>query len=148
MPALQPALKLFASGLPDRTLQQDYSDFYSWYDGCKQLAPDAERPHSPGVTDGDVFWMQNFGTAQVGAKLPKIDLRDIALRTLAESKPDITLDQLRMKTLSPVVVAIRSTVMERAIRADHRTIDIANFLNTSDSTVSRHRTRMALATPP
>jgi REP-associated tyrosine transposase len=78
MPALQPALKLFASGLPDRTLQQDYSD---------------------------------------------------------------------LKTLSPVLVAIRSTVMERAIRADHRTIDIANFLNASDSTISRLRTRMALAAP-
>jgi REP element-mobilizing transposase RayT len=143
--ALQPALELFTSGLPDRTARQDYSDFYSWFDTCKQLAPDAPRPHSPGVTDGDVFWMQNFGSTRAGVERPRGDLRDIALRTLAESAPDVRLELIRMGAYNRRLIAVRDTIVVRALRAGHRPIDIANLLNTSDSTVSRVRTRLAQA---
>jgi REP element-mobilizing transposase RayT len=142
-PSLQPAFDLFASGLPDRTTRQDYSDFYSWYDTCKRLAPDAPRPHSPGVTDSDVFWMHNFGTRPDRTERPSSDLRDIALRTLAESTPEITLDLVRAGAHIRPLAAVRDAIALQALRAGHRPIDIANFLNTSDSTVSRVRTRLA-----
>jgi REP element-mobilizing transposase RayT len=145
VPALKPALELFKSGLPDRTARQDYSDFYSWYDTCKRLAPDAPRPYSPGVTDGDVFWMQHFGSMHAGVERPRADLRDIALRTLADSAPDITLDLVRTRAYSRPLIAVRDAIVVRALRAGHRSIDIASFLNTSDSTVSRVRTRLAQA---
>ena len=148
VPSLQPALELFRSGLPDRTARQDYLDFYSWYDTCKQLMPDAPRPHSPGVTEGDVFWLRNFGSTRAGAERPREDLRDIALRTIAESAPDVTLELIRLGAYNRLLISIRDTIAVRALRAGHRSIDIANFLNTSDSTVSRVRTRLAQASPP
>ena len=137
--ALQPALELFASGLPDRTIYQDYSDFYAWYDACKRLEPGEPRPHSPGVTEGDVYWMQNFGTTRVSADRPRTDLRDIVKRALAESKPDVTLERLRQGDYSKQLVAIRNVIVAQALRADHRPADIAHYLNVSDSTVSRVR---------
>jgi hypothetical protein len=134
--------------LSDRTLEQEYSDFYSWYNTCKQLAPDAPHPHSPGVTEGDVFWMHNFGNLLTIRERPRTDLRDIALLTIAESQHNVTLEMLRMKSKSPILVAIRASIIERAAHARHRTTDIANFLNASDTTVSRVRTRSVLAETP
>jgi REP element-mobilizing transposase RayT len=140
--ALQPAIELFASGLPDRTIYQDYLDFYAWYDASKRLGPGEPRPHSPGVTDGDVYWMQNFGTTRVTADRPRTDLRDIVDRALAESKPEVTLERLRQGAYSRRLVAIRNAIIARARHAGHRSADIAHYLNTSDSTVSRVRSSL------
>jgi hypothetical protein len=137
--ALQPAIELFSSGLPDPTIYQDYLDFYAWYDACKRLAPGEPRPHAPGVTDGDVYWMQNFGTNRVVADRPRTDLRDIVDRALTESKPDVTLERLRHGAYTRRLVAIRNAIVVRAWRAGHRPADMAHYLNISDSTVSRVR---------
>jgi REP-associated tyrosine transposase len=135
--ALRPAVELFRSGLADRTAQQDYADFYAWYDACKKLDPDDLLPCSPGVTAGDEYWLRNFEVTQGADLQSNSDLRDVVRRALMELAPDMTLDQLRAGGYSKSFLAIRSGVIDCALRADHRPFRIARFLNISDSTVSR-----------
>jgi REP element-mobilizing transposase RayT len=137
--ALRPAVEVFASGLRDRTAQQDYADYYAWYDACKKLGPGDPPPHSPGVTAGDEYWLNNFSVRPVPLIVPRNDLRDIVRRALTEVAPVVTLDELRAGSRSSQVVAARNAVIDRALRAGHRPVSIARFLNTSDTTVSRVR---------
>ncbi|MGH7553761.1 MAG: transposase [Longimicrobiales bacterium] len=136
---LRPATELFASGLPGRTAEQDYADYYAWYDACKTLGPDDLRPHTPGATARDEFWINNFDGRPVPDVRPPSDLSDLVRRTLTQFAPIITLDQLRAGVRAKAVVAARNIVIERALRAGHRPINVARFLNTSDTTVSRVR---------
>ena len=135
---LRPAVGLFGSGLPDRTPQQDYADFYKWYDACKNVGPDELRPQAPGLTAGDEFWLQNFGkkTAIVEEYFRR-DLNVVVEQTLREQTPRITLRQLRAGGRTRSILEIRNVVIERALRAGHRPVNVARFLNTSDSTISR-----------
>ncbi|MGH7469471.1 MAG: transposase [Longimicrobiales bacterium] len=137
--ALRPAVHLFASGLTDRTPQQDYADYYAWYDTCKNLGPDDPRPHSPGVTPADEFWMANFSVTPAPDAFTQRDLSDIVARALADLAPVITLDQIRAGMRSRPVSAIRKTLIAHALQAGHQRIKIARFLSTSDTTVSRVR---------
>jgi REP element-mobilizing transposase RayT len=143
---LHPVIELFASGLPDRTPQQDYADYYAWYDACRELGPDDPRPHSPGVTAGDEFWVANFAVKCLPDSRPQSDLGDVVRRTLTAIAPDITLDQIRSGVRTKSVVAARSAAIAQALRAGHRPISVAQFLNTSDTTVSR--VRVALPKSP
>ena len=139
---IQPAIELFASGLPDRTPSQDYADFYAWYDACKQLGPDDPRPYSPGITEGDVFWLDNFTSGDV-AERRRADLRDVVLRALAELAPGLKVVDLRGSVRTKRVVAVRTAVVERALNAGHEPVDVARFLNLADSSVSRVNVALA-----
>jgi REP element-mobilizing transposase RayT len=141
--AFRPAVELFASGLPDRTVQQDYADFYAWYDACKKLGPDELLPRAPGVTPGDGYWLRNFEVQPQTEHHILPDLRDVVLRALAVLAPGMTLEQLRTTGYSKSSAALRDAVIEWALRAGHRPVHIARFLNTSDSTVSRVNVRLA-----
>ncbi|MEX2283593.1 MAG: hypothetical protein WEE89_14000 [Gemmatimonadota bacterium] len=141
--ALYAVNDLFASGLPDRTPQQDYADFYVWYDACKKLAPSDPRPYAPGVTAGDEYWLENFGVKRLAKRSYRPDLRDVVIIALAELAPTISLDALRVGLRTRPLIALRQAIIERALRAGHRPIDVARYLNTSDSTVSRVNVALA-----
>jgi REP element-mobilizing transposase RayT len=65
------------------------------------------------------------------------DLRDLVLSTLREVDPPIELDLLRMRRYGRAAAAVRRIVIERAIRAGYRGVQIARFLHVSEATVSK-----------
>jgi REP element-mobilizing transposase RayT len=137
--ALRPVTELFASGLSDRTAQQDYADYYAWYDACKNVGADELKPLAPGVTAGDEYWQRNYGSSSASNVDSTPDLGDVVKRALAQAPPDVSLELIRTGVRTRRVSAIRRLLIERALRVHHRPIDVAQFLNTSPTTVSNVR---------
>ena len=145
-PEISSALNLFA--LRERhsvnDLWADYMEWDAWQKACKDLGPDLPHPAPPNTEAGDEYWAATFHSAPPPPRTPvhRPDLRDIALRTIRERAPQLTLDLLLSRQGGPVVNGIRAEIVTNATRAGYRGSVIGRFLCISDAAVSRIRTRL------
>jgi REP element-mobilizing transposase RayT len=134
-------MHLFArsSGGTEEQLRGDYDAFLAWrlqtiedeLYGRPRVAWPAEA--------GDVQWVKRFGQASmppVRRKPDPPDLEAIALQTLRECAPDLSIALLRSRKHDRRVVEVRRRVIENALRAGASARAIALFLDVSDATVS------------
>ena len=101
-------------------------------------------PTMPAYAGGDVYWVERFAASSLApATRPvhpaRLDLRDIARRTLRDNDPELPLSLLRSGRRSKAIVAVRRQFILRAKDHGHRNRAIARFLNVSDVTVSYTR---------
>ncbi len=123
-----------------------YLRYYAWRDQCASLPEDAPRPPRPEVAFGNSFWARDFVSLPQDP-LRRPDLRDIVVRAIQEIAPGLDLDMLRLRRRGSTIVALRRAIIERAVRAGHRGVDIARILNVSETTVSKVATAI-LDRPP
>jgi putative transposase len=155
-PLIHGALRLFsrASACTVPESCRDYSAFLAWRilmdhhvesGGCLLGAPAPARPCTDG---GDRHWLDVYGApsgdefherrASCDAALGgcALELRDLAVGTLARVAPHLDLDQLRSGARTRPLVKVRRQVIACALNAGHRPIQIARFLGISSSAVS------------
>ena len=146
-------LGLFApdAGCTHERVRDNYRTFLDWRlqtdaanlareNGCDVFFPNSPRYHG-----GDQYWIERFGAScpprseAPNGVVARIDLRDLARRTLCDVEPTIPLDLLRSGGRTRPLVALRRHFILRAKRNGHRNRAIARFLNIDDATVSRTR---------
>jgi hypothetical protein len=140
---IAPLVELFASDTHDSAdaLHKDYERYVAWRQECDRLPKGALKPPSPPVLCGDAHFERLFGWSaeQVvppkGARKP--DLRDLVLATIRELDPRLDLELLRVRRYGRSAAAIRTIIIKRAILAGFRVVQIARFLNVSETTVSK-----------
>lgn len=149
------AVPLFASG-PDRSLDQlrrDYADHIAWRLALDRWQEgDGPPPPFPGSSSalpeawGELRWSRGLtplfhvpATPGVGAGggAPRPDLADIARVTLAIESGDLSLDLIRGRRGGKEVSRLRHRIVERAHHAGYRNVEIARFLDLSESAVSK-----------
>lgn len=149
------ALRLFASR-DSRTPAQwtrDYRTFMTWRTqmdawilngGDQQFHP----PSRPCTEAGDASWADWHAAPAAGkggdSRLPRADLRDIALASLSVLAPGMPLDDLRAGGAEKQVVRVRRHFILRALAAGYSGRKIAGFLCVSPSTVSSSRAAAAV----
>lgn len=147
LPLVRTALELFADEASGHDAADGYLRYVKWRDECDQLPEDALRPPRPRARFGDVYYLQEFAAIPVLDWSPEADLRDVVLRSLQGIAPELTVHDLRQPRRGRPFVSIRRQVIAAAVRARYRVRDIANFLNVSDTTVSRVATTVSPRPP-
>lgn len=110
---------------------------------AREGACDVFYPSSPRYKGGDQYWIERFGahcpsrSEAPSVGVARLDLRDLARRTLCDVEPAMPLDFLRSGRRTKPLVAVRRHFILRAKRNGHRNSAIARFLNIDDATVSR-----------
>lgn len=149
------ALSLFAprERLELPALRRAYREHVGWRVRCDlhEMAEalgkaNGPAPGPPSVLSGDMYWARAFAvpfrpSAQRSGReglvrAPRTDLREIAVRTLAEQAPGLELERVRSGDKGRAVVRIRRIMVPRMSAAGHRGGAIARFLRVSDQCVS------------
>lgn len=155
-------LRLFApdDGLAPRASRLAYRDYETWRLGCDalrggsshdskpELSPSAPVPPPPPVlAGGDLCWSRDYaplfsdspprpGSATGPDDRTRLDLRDLALRTLTIEAPGVPLDRVRSSDKCRPVVRARRKVVERLDAAGYGGAVIAGYLGVSHQCVS------------
>ncbi len=137
-PHLTTALELYSPRGPLDASRQilAYLAYLAWQESRHQESDDRPPPPRPRCAYGDHYWRTNFTTLTLPLN-PKPDLRDIVLRVLQEETPGVNLNILRLRRGGTAMVRVRHRAIERAYLAGYRGVDVARFLNISETTVSK-----------
>jgi REP element-mobilizing transposase RayT len=149
--AIDQAVRVFAcrSEQPVERCRRDYRAFMRW-----RLAMDAylgdesdtlhRVPRMPLSLGGDLHWHREYGSARLvrmtGTAAPVVrppDLRDHVIISLRELDAEFPLDLLRSGGRTRPLVRVRAQVIARALSAGYAGVTVAEFLNISQSSVSR-----------
>ena len=135
---LGPALELFAptAAASTQDMYAGYLQFARWRAVCDELPKEAPRPPGPAFPWGDHYWAGRF-RSRPREKFARADLRDVVLQVLAERAPGLDIETLRLRRAGGVISEVRRTAIARAVAGGHRGVRIAQFLNVSESTVSK-----------
>ena len=150
-------LPLFAAG-PERSLEdlrEDYRDVIDWRLAMDRLGhdrdpatDDSELPARPPVGWAGPSWAaslsplfhppaymaQRAGDAALPS--PAADMTTLARATLATEAPDVPLDLIRGAGQGRERSRLRHVIMRRLHAAGYRNVQIARFMDASESTVS------------
>jgi REP element-mobilizing transposase RayT len=145
-------LRLFAHEPSDSptSAAANYAAYLEWRVRMDALlrarSQDREPPvplERPATSAGDVYWAERFGALcmpRAERQLPRRhtpDLRDLALRFVAECDPPFELGLLRSGLRSRPLVKVRREFIRRARDLGYRNRVIARFLRVSDVAVSK-----------
>jgi REP-associated tyrosine transposase len=128
------------------TVHSDYSNYVRIRRERDLLAAaDASSawPVLPNSSEGDRYWALHFDRVNATQqpdrreRRDRPDLRDLVRQVLSECEPELTLELLRSTRGGKRMVAVRREIVSRAKRVGHRGVDIARFVNISESAVSR-----------
>jgi REP element-mobilizing transposase RayT len=138
-PRLTPILELFAASAhaTPEALYAGYGRFAEWRHRCEALPPDVVHPPGPLFPWGDHRWSHDMHRTPIEDRSSRRDLRDIVHQTIREVAPGLTVDLLRLRGGGPLISATRRHIVERAIAAGHPGVLVAEYLNLSESTVSK-----------
>jgi hypothetical protein len=100
----------------------------------------------PALPAGDLHFLRSFCALPPSNGRPNKDLRDKAIELLASISIEPNIEALRKPNLSHQLGSVRRELIAGLLQAGYRGRDIANFLRTSDSTVSRIAIEMRYAT--
>ena len=139
LPPVVPALELFASSAPDshEDMCKGYLAFVAWRQHCDALLDDAKKPPGPLFLWGDACFARNWRGAPQLAPGQRPDLRDVVVHALRELAPALDLQVLRLRRGGKNISAVRKQIIARAVAAGHRGVAISDYLNVSETTVSR-----------
>jgi REP element-mobilizing transposase RayT len=148
--AAESTLQLFATRMdrPSDACRRDYRAFLQWrvafdaFLACGGNPGDPLAPDRPWCAGGDVYWLRAFGDRAHRAGLPtspppREDIGQLARRVLQESAPDLGLGMLRSGSKARRIAQVRRLVIGRALEAGYAGHQVARFLHTSPSSVSR-----------
>ena len=143
-PEVAVALEIFASekNRSHKQLQEDYRRYAEHRVLCRGLAEGDPHPAGPPMRAGDEAWIERFGSGYQQPGRTPIDLRDIVRVVIRDVAPNLPLELLRSRRGGAAISAVREEVVRRATLANHRGVDIATYLNVSEPTVSKIRSRL------
>jgi hypothetical protein len=141
----QGALPTFATCVGNDVARHctDYMSFLEWRRrlDLQTARPDLMLyvPNKPCTASGDDNWSAEYGAASGIDRTVKgyrADLRDLALKTMAQFAPDMDLGLLCSGGRTRPLVSVRRQLISRALVAGYRTSQIARFLNVSSTAIS------------
>jgi hypothetical protein len=116
----------------------------------KDAADDLDIPYDvppPRTREGDRYYMKSFIAVPVNPRRFKMDLRDKALEILEEIGGNLTIEELRRRTLPRSFAAIRCQLIAGLLMYGCRGKAIAEFLRISESAVSKVATALRYGYP-
>jgi REP element-mobilizing transposase RayT len=120
-------------------LQRAYCEYLEWriekdrHDEEGTVCPTRE----PLMPAGDAHFLRSFCALPPTNGRPSRDLRDYAIKLLSAIDEQLSIDSLRKRNLPRNLSAARRELIAGLLQARYKGCDIANFLRTADSTVSR-----------
>lgn len=123
-----------------------YAEFIAWRIDADAraaggLPPSMAQP--PAFHGGDVAWAVLYGapsaTGAAGAAISgrRQELSEIAQCAIDQLAPGLQLDLLRLGDRTRTTVAVRTTIIARALAVGHQPSAISRYLRVSSTTVSR-----------
>lgn len=112
------------------------------------LPPSMAQP--PVFRGGDVAWAALYGassaTGAAGAAISgrRQELSEIAQCAINQLAPGLQLDLLRLGDRTRTAVAVRNTIIDRALAVGHEPSTISRYLRVSSTTISRVAVRQRL----
>lgn len=154
--AVERALGLFAAvdGAGPAELRRAYRRYVGWRvrrdrHHAREALDEAvgPPPPQPPVSGGDAWWWRTFvppisvdggrgDTLEGESPTTRMDLSDIAKRTLAQRAPTLPLERVRGNSKARRIVEIRRTMVCRMDAAGYAGCSIARYLRVSDQCVS------------
>ena len=116
----------------------------------KDAADDLDIPYDvppPRTREGDRYYMKSFIAIPINPRRYKMDLRDKALEILEEIGGSVSMEELRRRTLSRPLAAVRSQLIAGLLQYGCRGKAIAEFLRISESAVSKVATAQRYGYP-
>ncbi len=131
----------------DDDMRRAYREYLAWriekdkHDEEGTVCPTRE----PLMPAGDVHFLRSFCALPATNGRPRKDLRDHAIELLSAIEHQLSIDALRKRNLPRNLSAARKQLIAGLLQARYKGCDIANFLRTADSTVSRVAIQMRYA---
>jgi REP element-mobilizing transposase RayT len=122
-----------------------YAEWRSKVLNMRKECPGEPLPPAPQTTGGDAYWKKCFTALAPKAQPSRPDLRDLVLRTTADMKLGLTLEDVRARNSSTPVVAVRKEVVRRAIDYGYAGVEIAAWLDISPQYVSKIKSQILRA---